>query len=61
MKHISINMDDETIRQMKELAEKWGLPNERYNTAVVSRCVERVWSQEIGISEPKDGKTIFPD
>lgn len=45
MIQISIQLDDETARQMKELAERWGLPEQRYNTAVVARCVERVYKQ----------------
>lgn len=44
----SVGFDDETTRQMKELAELWGLPTVRHNTPVISRCVERVWQQEIG-------------
>ena len=59
MKQISINMDDETVRQMRELAQKWGMPDARYNTAVVARCVERVWLQEIGTDKPMDDETAF--
>lgn len=48
MKQIGINLDDETIRQIRELALLWGLPDIRHNTDVVRRCVERVWMAEIG-------------
>lgn len=60
MKQISINMDDETIKQMRELADKWGLPETRHNTAVVSRCVERIWLQEIGSERQEDNQQSFP-
>lgn len=60
MKHISISMDDETIKQMKELAQKWGLPDTRHNTAVVSRCVERIWLQEIEIPRQKENSSPTP-
>ncbi|MBK8990170.1 MAG: hypothetical protein IPM39_29585, partial [Chloroflexi bacterium] len=43
MKQIGINLDEETIKQMRELAELWGLPEVRHNTPVISRCVERIW------------------
>lgn len=60
MKQIGINLDDETIKQMQELAERWGLPDVRHNTAVISRCVERVWQQVIGIElqVPEDTQTV---
>lgn len=48
MRTISISFDEETTKQMKELAELWGLPEVRHNTPVISRCVERIWQQEIG-------------
>lgn len=54
MTHLTISPDDETIRQMRELAELWGLPEIRHNTAVVSRCVERVWMLEIGTDRMKE-------
>ena len=48
MRTISISFDEETTRQMRELAELWGLPEVRHNSPVISRCVERVWQQLIG-------------
>lgn len=51
MKQVGTNLDDKTIEQMKELAEIWGLPEVRHHAAVISRCVERVWWQEIGKHE----------
>lgn len=46
MKHITTSLDDETVRQMRELAELWGLPEIRHNMQVIARCVERVYQQE---------------
>lgn len=60
MKQIGINLDDETIKQMQELAEKWGLPDVRHNTAVISRCVERIWFQEIGIHIQQENPPTIP-
>lgn len=60
MKQISISMDDETIKQMRELAEKWGLPETRHNTAVISRCVERIWVQEIDIPRQNENNQLIP-
>ena len=54
MKAIGIHLDEETVRQMKELAQLWGLPKVRHNTAVFQRCVERVWMQEIGCHQDHD-------
>lgn len=51
MKNIGISLDDETIKQMQDLAALWGLPEIRHNTPVISRCVERVWMQEIGAKQ----------
>lgn len=48
MKQISITPDDETIEQIRQLAELWGMPEQRHNTAVIQRCVERVWMLELG-------------
>jgi hypothetical protein len=44
-------LDEETTRQMSELAELWGLPEVRHNTPVISRCVERVYFQEFGLKQ----------
>lgn len=54
MKKISIHLDDETVEQMQQLAHRWGLPDVRHNTAVIQRCVERVWMLEMGTDELKD-------
>lgn len=50
-KQIGIVLDDEVIEQMRQLARCWGLPEIRHNTAVIARCVERVWMLEIGYKE----------
>ncbi len=39
MKQISIQITEETARQMARLAQHWGLPRERHNTAVLERAV----------------------
>lgn len=36
---------------MKQLAELWGLPEKRHNSAVIARAVERVWQAYIGKHE----------
>lgn len=51
MKQISIQLDDETTEQMKQLAAKWGLAEQRHNTAVVTRAVQLVWMLEIGCND----------
>lgn len=48
MRHLTTSIDDETDRQIKELADLWGLPDIRHASQVISRCVERVWMLEIG-------------
>lgn len=45
MKQISIQVSDETARQIAGLAHLWGLPAERHNTPVIERCIERVWQE----------------
>jgi predicted transcriptional regulator len=42
MNQISIQLDDETKRQMSQLAAWWGLPDVRHNTPVISRAVEQM-------------------
>ena len=46
MKAISIQLADETERQLRELAALWGLPPVRHNTAVIERAIERVYQAE---------------
>ncbi len=46
MNQFSYQADDETLRQIAQLAEWWGLPTTRHNTPVIARCVERVFLQE---------------
>ena len=48
MKQISIQITDITARQMAVLAEHWGLPPQRHNTAVVERAVATIHLLEIG-------------
>lgn len=51
MKQISIQITDETARQMTQLAKRWGLPPERHNTPVIERAVATVFLLEIGYDE----------
>lgn len=39
----SFQFDDETVSQMSELAELWGLPSVRHSTLVIGACVHRIW------------------
>jgi len=51
MKQISIQITDETARQMSALAKKWGLPPTRHNTPVIERAIATVFMFEIGAEE----------
>lgn len=42
MIQISIQLDEETRRQMQQLAAWWGLPEIRHSTPVISRAVDLV-------------------
>ncbi|NUM48154.1 MAG: hypothetical protein HUU38_25895 [Anaerolineales bacterium] len=48
MKQISIQITDETARQMEELAQCWGLPPQRHNTPVIERAIATLYMLEIG-------------
>ena len=51
MKQISIQITDETARQMARLARRWGLPPERHNTPVIERAIASIFMLEIGYEE----------
>jgi hypothetical protein len=51
MKQISIQITDETARQMVKLAKRWGLPPERHNTPVIERAIATIYMLEIGYEE----------
>jgi predicted transcriptional regulator len=51
MKQISIQVTDETARQMSQLALRWGLPPERHNTPVIERAIATLFMLEIGYAE----------
>jgi predicted transcriptional regulator len=51
MKQISIQITDETARQIAQLAQRWGLPPERHNTPVIERAVATLFVLEIGYEE----------
>ena len=46
MKQHPVQLDREAERMAKALAEKWGLPKQRYTSRVILRCLERVYAQE---------------
>lgn len=58
MKQHPIQLDKEQERQCKALAEKWGLPKQRYISRVIARCLERIYHQEIGSGD--DNKSSQP-
>ena len=43
-----MQITEETARQMADLAELWGLPRIRHNTAVIERTVALAYMLEIG-------------
>lgn len=51
MKQISIQITEETARQIARLAKLWGLPSERHNTPVIERAIATVFMLEIGYHE----------
>lgn len=54
MKQISIQITDETARQIAQLAQQWGYPPQRHNTAVIERAVNTLFMLEIGCDEYRD-------
>lgn len=48
MKQISIQITEETARQIAKLAKLWGLPAERHNTPVIERAIATIYMLEIG-------------
>jgi len=51
VKQISIQITNETARQIADLAEHWGLPKQRHNTPVIERAVAAIHMLEIGYAE----------
>jgi hypothetical protein len=51
MKQISIQITNETARQMEKLARRWGLPPARHNTPVIERAIATIYILEIGYEE----------
>jgi hypothetical protein len=51
MKHLTVDIDKETARQIARLAQIWGLPKTRHNSPVISRCVERIYKTEVAKQE----------
>lgn len=47
LKSISIQISEETARQIEFLATRWGEPAVRHNTPVITRCVERSFLAEV--------------
>jgi predicted DNA-binding protein len=54
VKQSSIQLTDETRRQIEELAERWGLGGQRNTTEVITRSIERIWMLEIGYERYRD-------
>lgn len=48
MKQISIQVTDETARQIADLAAHWGLPRQRHNTPVIERAIATIYMLEVG-------------
>lgn len=46
-KQISVYVTDETARQIAELARLWGLPDQRHNTPIIEKSIERIYQQEV--------------
>ena len=53
MKQISIQIADETARQIASLAKYWGYPAQRHNTAVIERAINTIYMLEYGTEEYK--------
>lgn len=51
MKQISIQITDETARQIAQLARHWGLSPERHNTPVIERAIATIFMLEIGYDQ----------
>jgi hypothetical protein len=51
VKQISIQITNETARQIADLAVLWGLPKQRHNTAVIERTVATIYMLEIGYDD----------
>jgi len=51
MKQISIQITNETARQIADLAVLWGLPKQRHNTSVIERAVATIYMLEIGYDD----------
>ena len=51
MKQISIQIADETARQIAWLAAYWGYPPKRHNTAVVERAINTLYMLEYGAED----------
>ena len=47
MKQHPTQLDKEEARMLEALAKKWGLPEQRYTSRAIARCIERVYQQEI--------------
>jgi hypothetical protein len=59
MKQHPIQLDAESERQCEAIAIKWGLPEQRYISKVIIRCVERVYQQEVnGAVVEEDNKAL---
>jgi len=51
MKQISIQITNETARQIAFLAKLWGYPTQRHNTAVIERAINTIYMLEYGCED----------
>ncbi len=51
MRQISVQIADETARQIAWLAEYWGYAPQRHNTAVIERAINTLYMLEAGYQE----------
>lgn len=51
VKQISIQITNETARQIADLADHWGLPAQRHNTPTIERAIAIVHMLEVGYVE----------
>ena len=51
-------LSDRTAKQMLDLALLWGESKERFNTPVITRCVELVWLSQFGDKELEELREV---
>ncbi len=56
MKIRPIQLGEEIQRQINDLADRWGLPKQRYVSKVLFRCLEKVYQQELHDAKVENGQ-----